>query len=98
MNRDKAINELGGHASAAKWLACSPRSISNWETDEQGNLTGRRVVDAILAALVRKHAAELAAEGKVLDIEPHLLEVPNLTPLTVPLNGHAGVAEESPAA
>lgn len=78
MHRETAINELGGIAEAAKWLGLkNARSISNWETDEQGNLKARRVCDALVAALVRKRAHERQQAGEVLDAgELALLRLP----------------------
>ncbi len=78
VHRNTAIQELGGLEEAAKWLGLTnPRSISNWETDERGYLTARRVCDALVAALVRKRAWDRQQAGEVLDAgELALLKLP----------------------
>lgn len=51
--------------TAAKWLEMTPRSMSNWATDEAGNILSRDVLDRTLAALWRRETAErLAFEAK----------------------------------
>lgn len=68
MHRNTAIRLLGGSVqAAAKHLRCNPNSIGNWRTDKQGNLTSRRVVDSVIAAVVRKRAHDLAAMGVTED-------------------------------
>lgn len=54
MKKYAAINVLGGSlASAAKALGVSKQSIHQWEVDRFGNLVSRRVIDSVLAYLVR---------------------------------------------
>lgn len=77
MNRNDAINRLGGIKAAAEWLDMTPHAISNWRVDEHGNLTSRKVCDAILAALVRQHIAQRVKEGIPVDpTEFALAELP----------------------
>jgi predicted transcriptional regulator len=67
MNRNDAINRLGGIKAAAEWLGMTPHAVSNWAVDDEGNLTSRRVCDAILAALVRQHIAQRVKAGVPVD-------------------------------
>jgi len=76
MKRTTAIELLGGAQEAARWLGYHRNSISNWAVDRQGNLIGRRVCDTVLAALVRKYAAERLSKGESLD--PRELELLDL--------------------
>jgi hypothetical protein len=67
MNRNDAINRLGGIKHAAEWLDMTPHAISNWAVDADGNITSRRVCDAILAALVRQNVAARVRDGVEVD-------------------------------
>lgn len=73
MNRIDAIKRLGGIKEAAKWLGMTEHAISNWKVDEAGNLTSRKVCDAILAALVRQHIAQRVKAGVPVDPEEFAL-------------------------
>lgn len=77
MKRTHALGLLGGREAAAKWLGCTPHSISNWQVDGEDNITSARVRDSIVAAMVRKHASEALARGEVLHAhEAALLDLP----------------------
>lgn len=78
MKRQLAIAMLGGRLeTAAKWLRCTPHSISNWAVDAEDNLTSARVRDSVVAALVRKLAQERLARGEQLHAhEAALLDLP----------------------
>lgn len=67
MNRNDAINRLGGRKAAAEWLGVKPHALSNWEVDAEGNLVSRAVCDAVLAALVRQNIAWRRANGVEVD-------------------------------
>jgi hypothetical protein len=69
MNRNEALNRLGGIKHAAKWLDMTPHAISNWAVDDEGNLTSRRVCDAILAALLRMHVAQRRKTANPVDAD-----------------------------
>lgn len=73
MNRNDAINRLGGIKSAAEWLDMTPHAISNWRVDSEGNIASRRVCDAILAALVRQNVAQRVKAGVPVDADEFAL-------------------------
>lgn len=77
MKYKTVITLLGGYVEASERLGMSRHAISNWQVDKQGRLKGRRVRDAVVAALVRKLADERRARGEELDpLEAELIELP----------------------
>ncbi|GAB3773813.1 hypothetical protein GCM10028796_46990 [Ramlibacter monticola] len=58
MLKRNAVYVLGNSPTkAAQAMGCSRQNVAAWQTDKFGHLTSRRVVDGVLAALVRKEWA-----------------------------------------
>jgi hypothetical protein len=64
INKGYFIGLIGGRQRAAKLLGIAPGSLSNWPTDEDGNLTSRAHEHALLGAIVRLRVLKLRELGK----------------------------------
>jgi hypothetical protein len=76
MKKHIAIHLLGGNmARVAEHLGTTKQSPQKWPVDEQGNITSRRVVDSVLAALVRiNYARREAGLNEPLPIDEATLQ------------------------
>jgi hypothetical protein len=64
----------GDPERAAKALGIQPGSIKMWRVDEDGRVVSRRVMDAVIAALVRKHWAAMIRGKKAMPVPADVMD------------------------
>jgi len=102
MKKAKVLKLLGGPSGdrklVAQRLGIAEKSITNWRTDAWGNLTERRVLDAVLATLMRERIA-LMATGQVSPDDPAPVTMDDLMELcALPMAGRSEPEGESEVA